>query len=1440
MESQQQPGASAERAGDDIQTLEAPLILAAKKGGSQTVQALLGSGGVEVLATTDRNGWNALHWAVVCNQRITVALLLDYVQGEDGEGGIERGTGGRRGLVDSQTGDTGDTSLNLAAKEGLADMVRFLLDHDADIGIVNFSGENALHCAVGRGGKCEVEVAELLLERGADPEEKTRRGDGKTALEILGDTSTATCREGDEEEAGKEKFRQLLLSKPAGPGMEILGRSFLAAAEAGRAREVSRLLKRGVDVNFADASEHSGLMLASRRGRNEVVQLLLEKGAEVDKQDENGQTALWWAAFYGHEQTSRYLLENGAKVDLADEDGFTPLSMAARKKREGVAELLVKAWAQVDYRDEAGRSPFLYAVASGSLRIVKTFLDEGNWGDSEDYEHFNKALEMADDYGHEEIADLLIANGAEDFEDDEEVTENPAVEGATVQLQSVGLKDGENPDQPIGAEVGKDIGPDEPGHREGAVPLDWETEPTGLIHALMTKDLARVRRLMGSGGSGVDAMRCKTETGHTPLMEAAAGGFPELIDTFLNCGVPLEGRNIRGQTALWQAAQNGVPESVGLLLQKGADIEARSTWGTSPLAAAAAWGREAVVKLLVERGARIDSGDYRQQTALTLAATSGHNSIVQFLLQKGADIEHSTRWGMTPLHLATVFGRRSTIQVLLDAGANISATMGEVFNHETALTFAARRDLEAVTELLINCGADLTHRNALGRTCLHTAASLGNSMIVKLLLENGAQVKAKENSGITPLCGAKMRHDLDRNEVIELLSHASEIRRRAGVAKKNNTRRYKYRPISTGESKSYIRLLELRPGKNKEIIKFDLFEVDLDDSPIFEALSYEWGERAGSIPVQCGDGYLLVTPNLKAVLRRLRKEDKPRLVWIDALCINQEDIPERNYQVSLMTKIYRTAHKVNMWLGDSEAITELGFNAIALFNRIYDAKAKLKPNFQHLAGKVELDAPTRDTVIALWDEIVSNGKVVDGLVDLFKRGYFTRAWIFQEIILANQGTMMCGEYECSLAEWKRTLYVMDASDLDFLLSSFPDEVKQSTVREILRSAQETNRAITTINMLAELYHLKTSRTLFDSPGILASLANLQAGDPRDKVYAAVGLLSAKEQEALAPDYSLSTQETYIRAAAHMLTMHEKHPKIWGEWNRPHDKRIPDLPSWVPDWSAPPREDGVATNKVSKMHTILPGQFGIQKTRLRANAYILDRVALAAPASLAEDMYEDVIAPVARYLAGRFNASLLDPYPHSPSRPNGGQVATNLGSTYLTAIWDVLVRRNRTSSSSSDPRVQQAISYLAWRFYTAEEDFDPHLLPSPDDMSEELKEKLNNWTLRSLEEDDFDSEVYEWIDRVRWRNNDVIVTEKGGIGLSGGYKIAEKGLVIAVVGGIDHLCLLREHIDDEDDGEGKVWYEYVERAVLRHVTEEDSCVESLRKEAEGNMQRLEIR
>ncbi|KAJ1469047.1 ankyrin repeat-containing domain protein [Baffinella frigidus] len=182
--------------------------------------------------------------------------------------------------------------------------------------------------------------------------------------------------------------------------------------------------------------------------------------------------------------------------------------------------------------------------------------------------------------------------------------------------------------------------------------------------------------------------------------------------------------------ALWTAAVQGTTEDLRRLLAEGpGDIEERGgVTECTPLIAAAHRGIRPVLLLLLEAGAEISATDKRARSPLHAAAHQGHEAAVLLLLEAGADVSAKDGDGDTPLGCA----------------AECTAVVGPRLPADALEVGGGRGGCHAaVAVLLIENGAELSAKNNHGRTPLHIAAYFGNEVLAKVLLEHGADVSAR-------------------------------------------------------------------------------------------------------------------------------------------------------------------------------------------------------------------------------------------------------------------------------------------------------------------------------------------------------------------------------------------------------------------------------------------------------------------------------------------------------------------------------------------------------------------------------------------------------------------------------------------------------------------------------------------------------------------------
>jgi len=328
----------------------------------------------------------------------------------------------------------------------------------------------------------------------------------------------------------------------------------------------------------------------------------------------------------------------------------------------------------------------------------------------------------------------------------------------------------------------------------------------------------------------------------------------------------------------------------------------------------------------------------------------------------------------------------------------------------------------------------------------------------------------------------------------------------------------------------------------------DLIIAHLDSLPPYEALSYCWGDSKDRFPITCnGVRGLAVTENLHSALKRLQLPNQPRLIWADAICINQEDIDERGSQVRLMKDIYRRASSVVIWLG--EAIEVDGKDLWPIPSLLEAAQKNLKRT------ELPIRHGTKDWVrYVLRPDYTTSGdldnkrwnRTIKSLILLLHRPWFLRTWIVQEVALASHALVMCG---CHIANWDDFYRsVSYAIDLDYFSSTQPEMYSS------LQNIEHVRRD------LAQNHY---SRPL----DLLASFRIFLATDARDKVFGLYSLFSSSDLAILKlqPDYTIDLFKVYTQTALDCIATENNLDVLsfGGQDCRPEHSQ---LPTWVPDWS----------------------------------------------------------------------------------------------------------------------------------------------------------------------------------------------------------------------------------------------------------------------------------
>ena len=324
---------------------------------------------------------------------------------------------------------------------------------------------------------------------------------------------------------------------------------------------------------------------------------------------------------------------------------------------------------------------------------------------------------------------------------------------------------------------------------------------------------------------------------------------------------------------------------------------------------------------------------------------------------------------------------------------------------------------------------------------------------------------------------------------------------------------------------AHIRLIHLNVGARNDDLSIQIQEnVCLETAPVYEALSYTWGDSKKERNIACGSESIAITANLATALVYLRYTDRPRTLWIDQICINQDNVYERNQQVALMHRIYSKAENVVIWLGEEGPDDGMAFGFVPIL-------------LSYLPPLSAGHGATQQGIVASQALPIVGSPAWIALSRVFSRPYFRRSWIIQEVALARHAVVHCGPY---VIEW----------DLLAAASSYQ-------MGQLASDAENAHDAVAAIMELNRNDHGQ-GNNLVDA---LFMSYRFNCTDPRDKIFAMLGLAQAL---VLQPDYNSSVEDVYLQTTQSLLVSLGNIDILCCV---SHPKSIATLPSWVPDWQA---------------------------------------------------------------------------------------------------------------------------------------------------------------------------------------------------------------------------------------------------------------------------------
>ena len=400
-----------------------------------------------------------------------------------------------------------------------------------------------------------------------------------------------------------------------------------------------------------------------------------------------------------------------------------------------------------------------------------------------------------------------------------------------------------------------------------------------------------------------------------------------------------------------------------------------------------------------------------------------------------------------------------------------------------------------------------------------------------------------------------------------------------------------YKPLPTpkhGNDHSF-RLLHLLPGSETDPVCCECRTYPVDNAPPYEAVSYCWGPITNKAQIQCDNCVLEITANVLDVLMHLRQSEKPRRLWIDQICLDQQNLRERSYQVSIMRLIYYKAARTIVWLGPSDKNTKMAFDSVT---RLAKIRAELEasgvaysriPDGSDLLKRYEL--PSR----------VDRDEKLYAMTSLLKQPWFQRVWIIQEVAHSQLTSVVQGNDEVHWQDFAAAMVLTwELRMTTFASEQITINIRNTHFIECMRQQIQKGQAAP----------LRYALSLF---------RDSKATDPRDKVYALVGCSLAFRQATPAMlSYERSVGDAYRIWTIHALRT-EKSLEILSAVKRYQTSRNAIPYSWVPDWNT--TDNNIVTHVAAwpsqRLQATAASEIDIsfrdQETVLGLSGHLLDRI-----------------------------------------------------------------------------------------------------------------------------------------------------------------------------------------------------------------------------------------
>lgn len=422
----------------------------------------------------------------------------------------------------------------------------------------------------------------------------------------------------------------------------------------------------------------------------------------------------------------------------------------------------------------------------------------------------------------------------------------------------------------------------------------------------------------------------------------------------------------------------------------------------------------------------------------------------------------------------------------------------------------------------------------------------------------------------------------------------STIRRMSPSILSANDTTYDYDYLDNGEFRLII-LIPENQDDPKGIVRCEMFTHLLNNSPPYVALSYAWGDVSDKREILMGrEGITMsVSASLEAALRALRDTRNSILLWADAISINQQNHSEKADQVRLMTRIYKKAESVAIWLGPRSADSDLGMDLI-----------------EKVSDGAEFPLEITKRTPAPFSE-----RNFAAVVALFDREYWHRLWVVQEVFNAQTIEVHCGStmlpwgaFKLASAVFRDHRGVLERSFHPRYSNSFYQSPSGGYSQVLIHEGPGSLDGIGTRAKFRDSDNAPDHEVFRDLLDVMRHCRRKLSSEPKDKVFGILGVLSQRIRKKIKVDYSVPVKDVYINLFRTVVEKTRSLDILCDSIHFPNYTGNNQLPSWVPDWSHVTRVWPIATGRTfsASKHAAMDVDF-TEKNKLKILAIPLGTI-----------------------------------------------------------------------------------------------------------------------------------------------------------------------------------------------------------------------------------------